>query len=195
MLTRPRFMWLAVLGMAGSAIGHSLGYLLAHPHGQERAAVLSQSGHSYWNASVTIVAFGALTALMAEFVLNYRADARRPQTRFIVDWITLCAVQGGLFILVEALERWFSASSHPQFWQEPAFWLALPIQVVVAALLVLVVRGASFVAHVLARKSATGALYRSTIQPRMSFPARVSFSRRLFASSFPSRAPPALSPV
>lgn len=192
MQPRARFIWLTFLGMAGSALGHEIGYVTAHPHHHERVAVLAHAGHGYWNAAVTVVAFGALTALVAEMALSYlgaRRDARS-RSGFAATWATLLCAQVSLFVLVEALERLVSSAAHPQVWQEPAFWLALPAQVVVAALVAVVLRGVVRIGCALARRT-EGVERRSAAIPRIR-QADV-FVTPLFVSSVTSRAPPASS--
>ncbi len=189
MRLRPRFAWLTLLGMAGSALGHEIGYLAAHPYHDERVAVLAHAGHGYWNVTLTVVGFGALTALAAELALSYLSARRGARSRpgFAATWATLCCVQMSLFVLVEVLERVASSASHPQLWQEPAFWLALPAQVLVAVLVALVLRGVIRIAFAMARRPG-GLEHQSAAIPQIR-PADV-FLALLFASSVTTRAPP-----
>ena len=124
---------LVAMAVAGAAAGHMLGYLLAYSDVAERAAVLARSGHEYWGTAVHVAALSFLTALLGHFALAIRGgrgSASGPGSLRAV-WLRLALVQCSLFMIVEVAERLSSAGR--EAWLEPALWLAIPVQVAVAA--------------------------------------------------------------
>jgi hypothetical protein len=122
---------LVAMAVAGAAAGHILGYLLAYSDVAERAAVLARSGHEYWGTAVHVAALSFLTALLGHFALAIRGGRGASPGSLRAVWLRLALVQCSLFMIVEVAERLSSAGR--EAWLEPALWLAIPVQVAVAA--------------------------------------------------------------
>jgi hypothetical protein len=140
---------LAAMGLAGATLGHVGSYLLAHTDAHERATVLARSGHGYGGAVVHIAAFALLGALLGHAALALR-DKRPLVSPVRAPWCELALAQSSIFVVAEILERLVSGAAGP--WHEPAFWVALPLQVAVAAAATLLLRGTAVAAVAIARR-------------------------------------------
>jgi hypothetical protein len=133
---RFRLATLATMGSLGAVGGHVLGYWVAHPHAHERDAVLEASGHGYMEMAIAVALVAGLMALLGQFALGLldrgSAEGRGAGGRWRT-WATLALVQTLVFLSVEVAERMLNGLSGLAVIDEPAFWLGLPLQAVIAA--------------------------------------------------------------
>jgi hypothetical protein len=142
---------LAAMGLAGATLAHAVSYLLAHRDGHERAAVLADSGHVYWDTLVHLATFALVAALFGQVAVVLRGKSRGCRAERERNlWFDLALAQCSIFIVVECLERLLSGTGGP--WHEPAFWIALPLQVAVAAAAALLLKVAALAAVTVARR-------------------------------------------
>jgi hypothetical protein len=101
---------LAAAAVAGATVGHTLGYLLAVPDMQVRAAVLAQTGHAYWSMAVAgAIVFGVLAAV-AVAVHHFRRGLKRQRPAPVhrdlggLAW-RLALLQPAIYVVHETLER------------------------------------------------------------------------------------------
>ena len=151
----PATLWalLAALGIAGVVLGHAIGYWLAHPHAHGRHLVLAASGHGYWALAIPLAILGAVIALLGQAALGAFRGGTPPSSSarptVVGVFVRLSAVQIGIFVALELGERLVGGAGMP--WAEVAFWLGLPIQVLVAGTGAVALRGAEEVGTRLAR--------------------------------------------
>lgn len=139
------------MGLAGATLGHAVSYLLAHRDGHERAAVLADSGHAYWDTWVHFATFALVAALFGHAAVVLRGKNKgRATERERNLWFDLALAQCSIFIVVECLERLLSGAGSP--WHEPAFWMALPLQVAVAAAAALLLQVAAVASAAVGRR-------------------------------------------
>lgn len=132
---RLRLVTLLVMGSVGAVAGHALGYWAAHPLAHERDAVLEASGHGYLDMAIAVALVAGLMALLGEFaigLLGRRDSLAVGEKRWRVA-AALALVQTSAFIVVEVAERILSGLDAFAVMAEPAFWVGVPLQVVIAA--------------------------------------------------------------
>jgi hypothetical protein len=126
---------LALVGLAGVFLGHLAGYWLTHPDAHERAIDLVRTGHGYWFVVSRVVALGAFAAALGQTALGFGDQRRSGQgaPSRLELWVRLSVVQVATFGIMELLERLSSLEGAGHLLTEPAFLVALPIQVLIAA--------------------------------------------------------------
>jgi hypothetical protein len=174
------------MAVAGAAAGHMLGYLLAYSDIGERAAVLASSGHEYWGTAVHVATLSFLTALLGHFALAARRASGASPGSLRVVWLRLALVQCSLFMIVEVAERLSSAGREP--WLEPALWLAIPVQVAVAAVAALLLDRTRAAATAVTRRVSRLAAPPGVVEVRP--PAGRGLSSQVVRGSAHIRAPP-----
>ena len=128
---------LAGAAAAGTAVGHSIAYLIVAPEGRTRAVLLAGTGHGYWSTAVAAeIVLGLLAAVTT--VLRHFSDGRRRQPRPASEepwaWLAarLCLLQATIFAVQEVFER--AATGHPvgDVVRDRLLFAGFLIQVVVA---------------------------------------------------------------
>lgn len=148
--------WLLAIG--GVFLGHILGYAVAHPDHADRALALS--GHAYFGpAAAVVVPVGAL-ALLVTAIRTVRRLGEAPTVG------ELAAVQCGLFMVQEFVERIPGTGNPLDAIAEPGVWAGMLAQVLVAWTAVRLVRATARVVAAVAR----GARPVSSAQPRLVVP-------------------------
>lgn len=129
---RPIGWGIGMLACAGLVAGHTLGYVIAEPHGHERAALLDATGHgALW--VVVAVALGAAVSVLAPHVLaRAPSSVVRSRSPVRMAFTALCALQVIAFLLLEGLERAVSLGSALHILTEPAVAAGIAAQIVVA---------------------------------------------------------------
>jgi hypothetical protein len=129
---------------AGLVLGHLLAYALAYPGEAARRSHLAGTGHG-WLDVVTLSLLAVVPAVLALTAIRSLSAGSRGTT-----WIRLAALQVPAFLLIEVAER---GASFDRALTDPAVLLGLAVQVVVAAVAALLLRGFSrTVAAVAARR-------------------------------------------
>ena len=134
--------YLAGPAAGGVVVTHWLSYFLAAPDSHHREALLAETGHRFW-PYFAAVALGGVVAALGGFVA--RPDALAARTRSLgATTLRLAALQVPAWILLEAGER-IGASGElgAIFHDAPVLLIGAVVQVVVAALGSLVLRGLS----------------------------------------------------
>ena len=186
--------WLLVLPAiaAGSQLAHGIAYWWAYPVARLRLTALASSGHGY--LAYAPAALGFLGAVQAIAFLVAVLDKVRGRTvRNLPAWVFLFIPMAG-FVLQEHIERFLTSVVFP-WWTvlEPSFWRGLVLQIPlgVAAYLVAAVllRTATVVAGVVARRATDVVVARHRSRPRR--PAFVVLAKRTpLAGLAADRAPP-----
>ena len=154
---------------AGVVVGHLAAYVLAHPDALERRHALA--GHDRFSLLVVPAVLCAASLLARAVVLEHRG--RRLQ----VSWRGLAAAQAGTFVVLEVAERLAVWGSPAGTVSEPALWLGLIAQLVVAWLLSLALRWIP----------ALGLLRRASTNQRVHSPAHHRLLRSAPRPTCPSR--------
>lgn len=116
------------------ALGHLLGYAIAHPDPGERAHALVGHGHLW-----VVVTVGALSGLCGLAAL---ARARSLDRRLVPRYGRLAQLGAGGLWIVELAER-MAQGRLETFAAAPSLWCGLVLQTVVAAALIALARTAS----------------------------------------------------
>jgi hypothetical protein len=124
----------AATAVAGVVVGHAGAYVWAYPSQQSRTAVLHATGHGYWGGAVGVGVAAGLASLVA---VGWRASARAETG---VRFAPLVAGQIALFATAEALERVASGVPLAALAHAPEFAAGVALQVLVAAVAVVVLR-------------------------------------------------------
>jgi hypothetical protein len=119
---------------AGLVLGHLLAYALAYPGQATRRAHLAGTGHG-WLDVVTLSLLAVVPAVIALTVVRSLRDGSTGTT-----WTRLAALQVPAFLLIEVAER---GASIDRALTDPAVLLGLALQLVVAAVAALLLRGFS----------------------------------------------------
>jgi hypothetical protein len=119
---------------AGLVLGHLLAYTLAYPGEAARRSHLAGTGHG-WLDVVTLSLLAVVPAVLALTAIRSLSAGSRGTT-----WIRLAALQVPAFLLIEVAER---GASFDRALTDPAVLLGLAVQVVVAAVAALLLRGFS----------------------------------------------------
>ncbi len=149
--TRMRWLIAALSSVSGTALAHAGGYWAAHGDAHERATALASSGHGYWKTAVLLAFVAAIASVLGQVALSCGDSGRRgrgaegPFSRASTVWLRLAILQCAAFTFVEVAER-LAHGTAPSVLTEPAFWLALPLQLAVAGLAALVLQVAAYIA-------------------------------------------------
>jgi hypothetical protein len=119
---------------AGLVLGHLLAYALAYPGEASRRAHLAGTGHG-WLDVVTLSLMAVVPAVLALTAIRSLRDGSRRTT-----WVRLASLQVPAFLLIEVAER---GASFDRALTDPAVLLGLVVQVLVAAVAALLLRGFS----------------------------------------------------
>lgn len=115
-----------MLATAGVAVGHIIGYAVAHPDAAAREAALG--GHAYLPAAAAaVIPIGVAAALWWAVV-----TARSLGLAGSIDWRRLAAAQLGVFAFQEVGERLVGGEAATGVFAERGVWFGLIAQVVVA---------------------------------------------------------------
>lgn len=176
-------------GITGVVLAHVLAYVLAYPDAHHRAHVLHDTGHGYFSIAVWLavaVAAATVATVAARGATRRRASA--PSASVVPEFGPLVLWQGLLFLAVEAFERVVAGPSLGEILHGHEVLIGLAVQVVVAAAIVLLLRGterlsariANALRYPLISDGHRTRLRPSAVRPR----------RRLVAGASRSRAPP-----
>ena len=119
---------------AGLVLGHLLAYALAYPGEASRRSHLAGTGHG-WLDLVTLSLMAVVPAVLALTAVRSLRGGSRGTT-----WVRLAALQVPAFLLIEVAER---GASFDSALTDPAVLIGLVVQVVVAAVAALLLRGFS----------------------------------------------------
>lgn len=126
----PRRMAFWMLAVAGVAVGHLVGYTVAHPDAATREAALG--GHAYLGPAATALIPLGIAAALWWAVRSARALGMGGQ----LDPWRLAATQIGVFALQEIGERFADGEGLSAVVTERGVWIGLLAQIVVAHLIV-----------------------------------------------------------
>lgn len=174
-------------GVSGAVAAHLVGYALAFPADATRSQVLADTGHGYFSlvtwvaASVAAVAFARVALAGAA----QQGQSARPSP--VPRFRCLLASQVAMLLATEVLERLASGDSLGGLVHSRGIAVSLVVQVVVAALFVLLLAGTARLGAALGWRRRCP----SAIRPRRGVrPARAAARRCLVTSSGRPRAPP-----
>jgi hypothetical protein len=128
---------------AGLVLGHLLAYALAYPEEGTRRAHLAATGHG-WLDLVSL----SLLAVIPAVLLLMTAGAIRGRPA-VTAWSRLAALQVPAFLLIELAER---GSAIGGAFSDPAVLLGMVLQLVVAGVAALLLRGFAVLAAAVARR-------------------------------------------
>lgn len=139
---------LLVVAVAGIVVAHAADYALAFPDPARRAHVLSASGHGYWPVAVLVAVVCGAAALALTARRGWRGDA--PLASLPRNAVRLAAGQVVLFGVLETVER-LAVGGHPAaFLASAQFAIGVLLQIAVALVATVVLRGVERGAHRLA---------------------------------------------
>lgn len=197
-MNRRSFLWIAALALSGVAAGHTVAYELAVPNGGRRAALLAQTGHSYWNIAVTVAVFLELSGILALAIRHFRAGLAGtsfPQLGFAHLAGRLAAMQVAAFSALEVGERLRSGIPVGEMFHNHLFPVGVILQILVACagavLLRWLGRAAEAVGRLIGR---TPGARRPTVTVRRRQPSDLPACSRL-CEALRGRAPPTLLPT
>jgi hypothetical protein len=119
---------------AGLVLGHLLAYALAYPAEAVRRSHLAGTGHG-WLDVVTLSLLAVVPAVLALTAIRSLTAGSRGTT-----WVRLAGFQVPAFLLIEVAER---GASFDRAFADPAVLLGLAVQILVAAMAALLLRGFS----------------------------------------------------
>lgn len=123
----PRGAALAMLAVAGVAVGHVLGYAVAHPDAAGREAALG--GHAYLPAAASVaVPLGVVAALVWAV-----RTSRQLGVAATIPFRTLAVAQLAVFAAQEVGERLVGGQGAAAVLTERGVWVGLVAQLLVAA--------------------------------------------------------------
>lgn len=124
---------LGCLAGLGVLIAHGAAYLLAHDHAHTREVVLHDSGHG---APTPLIAFtmAVLVAGLSHLVTRQPGAGTGLLRRVGPTWGWLAALQLATFVALELAERALAGVGPMAVIGEPAVWLGLIAQLLVALL-------------------------------------------------------------
>jgi hypothetical protein len=130
---------LLLVAVAGIVVAHAADYALAFPDPASRARVLSATGHGYWPVAVVVaVSCGALGLVLAARK-GWRGALAGPSLSLTAT--RLAAGQVALFGVIETLERLAVGGHSLAFLASAQFALGVVLQVAVAVVAALLLRG------------------------------------------------------
>lgn len=175
---------LAVAAAGGVVAGHGLSYLLAHPHGDDRADALTGHGHLEVLGAV-LVTIGVAAVLVAA-VISRRARFHRSSPRVGA----LALAQTAAFVGLEVAERVLAGDGDAvlSVATEPAVAVGLVVQPLVALVIAAAIRsGARFIDRlVTAADSLAGSMVPGPVVP----PAAAGLRPVVVRSDVNQRGPP-----
>lgn len=128
---------------AGLVLGHLLAYALAYPEEGARRSHLAATGHGW----LDLVSLSLLAVIPAILLLTTSGTLRgRPA---VTAWSRLAALQVPAFLLIELAER---GSAIDGAFSDPAVLLGIVLQLVVAGVAALLLRGVSALITAVARR-------------------------------------------
>jgi hypothetical protein len=150
---RSRF----AVGVAGVVVAHLAGYAVAFPEPSERAQALAATGHGYWHLALLAAVAAGACAVVAAFrrgVVHVRGMVPGPlgggphdrtgrtdradRTDRVAGWLALARFQVLLFTAMEIGERFVAGHPALSVVHERTFVFGVVLQVVVAAVAVVV---------------------------------------------------------
>jgi hypothetical protein len=123
--------------VAGVVVAHVVDYLLVFPAGRARASHLAATGHGYWPAAVVLASMAGAVAVVSAVVRAIGGGSERVTSSVA----RVAATQLALFTVIEVGERAVAGVSPAGLARSPEFWVGLLVQVAVAAIAVLFLRG------------------------------------------------------
>jgi hypothetical protein len=139
---------LVLASVGGVVLAHGLDYLVVIRSPAQRAAELAETGHGWWPsvvgaalgaAAVALATASALGALGA--AVRRAADSAAVPVPLVRDLTWMAVWQAGVFSALEVLERVVARRSPAELLHGPLFPVGVLLQVVVAVLVVLALRG------------------------------------------------------
>jgi hypothetical protein len=138
--------WLATVALAGVVVAHALDFVVIYGGDAEREHGLVSTGHGYWPIAVLV---GLLTGLVTLGWAAGRGGVRGlagptlavHQRPVLGDGTRLAAAQVILFTALEVIERATAGTAAGALLRSPEFVVGVVLQVAVAALATLVLRG------------------------------------------------------
>jgi hypothetical protein len=150
---------LLAVAAAGIVVAHAADYALAFPDPARRARVLSATGHGYWPLAVVVALVCGAAGLATAARRGWRGDA--PLASLPRTAARLATGQVVLFGVLETVER-LAVGGHPAaFLTSAQFAVGVILQIAVALVATVLLRGVERGAHRLAgsirrpRRSAT----------------------------------------
>ena len=134
-----------VSAVTGVVLAHALAYLLVLPQPDHRLETMRVTGHGYWTGGVALAVAAAVVALgCAVWDGVRRATGRRASApRLRSRWVGVTAIQLALFAGMETTERLLAGAPVTSLWRERLFLVGAALQLVVAAVAVLVLAAVS----------------------------------------------------
>ena len=123
----PRGAALSMLAVAGVAVGHILGYAIAHPDAAARQAALG--GHAYLPAAASVVVPLGVAAALVWAVRT----SRHLGVAATIPFRTLAVAQVAVFAVQEVGERLVAGQGPAAVLAERGVWFGLLAQLLVAA--------------------------------------------------------------
>ncbi len=138
-----RSRWLAPVAIAGVVVAHAVDFAIVYRGNVEREHQLVSTGHGYWPAAVVVAVLAGLVAFAYVGVRGGRRALGAPtaavkSASIANEIVRLAVAQVGLFAGVELLERLAAGLAPGTLLRAPEFALGIVLQVVVAAVAVLV---------------------------------------------------------
>ena len=177
----PRGVAISMLAVSGVAVGHVVGYGVAHPQAAAREAALG--GHAYLpSVAAVAIPLGVVAALVWAI-----RTSRQLGLAGAIPFRTLALAQLGLFAVQEIVERVAVGEPASSVLAERGVWFGLLAQVAVAHV---ITRSVDAVRRVVQLLTGGGRVLRELVCPPVSFvPATVRVQRAV-AVSVGLRAPP-----
>jgi hypothetical protein len=137
---------LVLASVGGVVLAHGLDYLLVIRSPAQRASELAETGHGWWPSVVGAALGAAALALATAWAVGARRAAVRraadsAAVPLVRDLTWMAVWQAGVFSALEVLERVAAHRSPAELLHGPLFPVGLLLQVVVAVLVVLALRG------------------------------------------------------
>lgn len=177
----PRAVAISMLAVSGVAVGHIVGYAVAHPETAAREAALG--GHAYLpSAAAVAIPLGVVAALAWAI-----RTSRQLGLAGAIPFRTLAVAQLAVFAVQEIGERIAVGEPASSVLTERGVWFGLLAQVAVAHLITRSVDAVRRVVHLL---TGGGRVLRDVLCPPVSFVPVVVRVQRAVAVSVGLRAPP-----
>lgn len=177
----PRGVAISMLAVSGVAVGHIVGYGVAHPQAAAREAALG--GHAYLpSVAAVAIPLGVVAALVWAI-----RTSRQLGLAGAIPFRTLAIAQLAVFAVQEIGERVVVGEPASSVLTERGVWFGLLAQVAVARLITRSVDAVRRVVHLL---TGGGRVLRDAVRPPISFVPVVVRVQRAVAVSVGLRAPP-----
>lgn len=177
----PRGIAISMLAVSGVAVGHIVGYAVAHPQAAAREAALG--GHAYLPSAAAVAIPLGVAAALAWAIRTSRQLGLAGD----IPFRTLALVQLGVFAVQEVGERLAIGDAASGVLTERGVWFGLVAQVVVAYLITRSIDAVRRVVHLI---TGGGRLLRDVIRPPVSFVPVIVRVQRAVAIAVGLRAPP-----